>query len=153
MTREQRETIVDNIRDEYRPKVRRVTAKVERTRAAYERDQDRQKAEQLDTIVAVGSTVLGALFGRKNTRRRSSSRSRSSATAARNRSAKIRHDYEAAAKELDALRREVETKIKDLDFTIKPTKSNIDVGELTLTWAPFRVTETGAEPAWTQKLS
>lgn len=148
LTREQREAVVESIRERYRSKVEKVTDKVERTRRAVERDVDQKRAEELDTIISMGTEMLGSLFGRRSRSRRSTSRSRS--RTARNRSAKLRHDFEDAVQELEALRREVEAEINDLDFSIKPSKSNIDVRKVVLVWAPFVATDEGVSPAWRQ---
>jgi hypothetical protein len=130
ISREVREAVVAGIRAEYQPKVDRATEKIRNLRQQVEAELDRKRAEQMDAVIS----VVGALFGRKrrSSSRRSSSRSRSRQTAAH-----AQEDLDAAVAALDRLRRQIEKKIGDLDFELRPTKSNIDVREVSLVWVPY----------------
>lgn len=151
ISREKREEIVAKIREKYRPKVDRIMEKIRNLKQVVEKEADRQRAEQLDAIVSAGSSVLGALFGRRRGSRSSSRRSRSRRRSGSNqrRAEHAQEDLEAAVKKLDALRLTVETEINNLDFAVRPTKSNVDVQALSLVWAPFVESEDGTiEAAW-----
>jgi len=123
--REVREAAIAGIRAKYQARVDRATDKVRNLEQQLEAELDRQRTEQMDAVIS----VVGALFGRKRTRRRSSSRSRQGA-------AHTREDLDAAIAALERLRRKIETEINGLDFAVRPTKSNIDVSEVSLVWVP-----------------
>lgn len=149
--REQREAIVAKVREKYRAKVDRIMEKIRNLKQTVEKEADRKRAEQLDAIVSAGSSVLGALFGRRRSSRSSSrrSRSRTRSASSRRRAEHAQEDLEAAVRELDALRRTVETEINNLDFAVRPTKSNVDVEAMSLVWAPFaKGEEETFKPAW-----
>jgi hypothetical protein len=129
--REVREAIVARIRDEYQPKVDRAMEKVRDLEQRVEAELDNRRAAQLDTV----ASVVGALFGRK--------RSRSDARRVATSKSRIEQRYEGARRDLEKaigdlrkLSREVESRIAALDFEIRPTKSNIDVRQVTLVWEP-----------------
>ena len=121
----------------------------------------------LDSAVSFGSTVLGALFGRKLTSRTNVSKAstsvRSLGRAAEQRGdiARAKEDHEEAQRKLMELEKEFAEETKSLEaeydvenleleeLTVKPRKSDIGVQRVALAWTPWRVDSAGiAEPVY-----
>jgi len=115
----------------------------------------------------LGTTILGALFGRKKLSQ--STLGRASTTAGRaGRILKESKDIERAEenvdepkKQLDDLQRQLSEEAESAKMSIdplsenlealavRPNKKDISVTSMSLAWAPYRQTETGGiEPAW-----
>jgi hypothetical protein len=137
--REVREAIVARIRDEYQPKIDRAMDKVRTLEQRVEVELDNRRAAQLDTV----ASVVGALFGRKRSRS-AARRVATSKSRIDQRYEDAKRDLEKAIRDLQKLSREVEGRIKELDFEIRPTKSNIDVRQVTLVWEPHWRMDTDA---------
>ena len=63
--REARDAAVQKLRDRYAPKVARLTQRLQSAGDAVTREQQQASQQTTQTMVSVGATVLGALFGRK----------------------------------------------------------------------------------------
>src|SRR5690606_27288917 len=63
--RERRDADVEALRQRYAPKLQRVRDRVERARDHAEKQQADVGRQQVDAAVSFGSTVLGAIFGRR----------------------------------------------------------------------------------------
>jgi hypothetical protein len=142
--REVREAVVAKIRDEYQPKVDRAMEKVRNLEQRVDAELGNKRAAQLDTV----ASVVGALFGRKRSRS-TARRVATSKSRIDQRYDNAKDDLEKAIRDLRKLSREVEGRISELDFEIRPTKSNIDVRQVTLVWEPhWRLdANTSAAPA------
>ena len=64
-SRESRDAAVQKLRDSYASKVARLTQRVQTASDAVTREEQQATAQKTQTMVSVGATVLGALFGRK----------------------------------------------------------------------------------------
>lgn len=148
--RESRDEALAKLRDKAAPKVRKLQDRLERARDKVEREKDQYEASKVNTAVSVGSTVLGALFGRSVVGR--------ATTAARgaNRAAKERADVKRAEEDV----RDLEQELRDLEEEvaddlqrlrdqpvqappietrpIRPRKGDLTIEDLHLLWIPYR---------------
>ena len=118
--REERDETVQVIRRKYETKMRTAADKVNRAREAVARQKSQARSAQVQTAISVGTSVLGALFGKKasglghitraGTAARGATRAMKESSDVGTAEEKLA-DAEAAAAELEA---EVETKIAEI---------------------------------------
>jgi len=65
--REKRDLQVEKLRKRFTPKLARIQERIRKAEARVEREQDQYKQQKLQSAVSIGSTLLGALFGRRMT--------------------------------------------------------------------------------------
>jgi hypothetical protein len=165
--REQRDQMVEQIRQRYAPKVAVLQERIRRAQEAVERERAQANQQKLQTAISFGTTLLGAVLGRKAI---SASTLGRASTAARGvgRSIKEGRDVGTAEENVAALQQqladlnaeattaaeELQAKVDPLTETlenviIKPKKTNISVQLVALVWAPHWCDEGGnATPAW-----
>jgi hypothetical protein len=151
--REKRDGDIDELRQKYAPQTARLTAAITRAEAAVSREQGQRSAQMLQTAVSMGSTLLGALLGRKAISVSSIGRA---TTAARGvgRTMKEQEDVKRAEGSVDQLKAQLadlnsqlEAEIAALEtgpsptrtltpVTIKPTPARIAVDRVVLVWMP-----------------
>lgn len=78
LARERRDSELDRMRQRYAPKLERLEAQRRRAEARIDRERSQLEQQKYQTMVSVGSTVLGALFGRKITAARNVGRATTS---------------------------------------------------------------------------
>ena len=138
-----------------------------RARERLEREQAQANKSTWDATVALGSSVLGALFGRKALSKTNVTRAASAARAA-GRAAKEHGDIDSAGVSLEVLQRKyaaLDAKFREevgqLDaalrpealalerLPIRPRKADITVEQVVLAWTPWKVGAHGRpEPAY-----
>ncbi len=140
--REHRDALVDRIRDEYAPRIERLQERIRNLRQVSEREASAIRADRVDSMVSIGTSILGGLFGG---RRRVTTTSLNRAASAARRDSKSRQradeaeeDLATAEAELEQLTLEVEAKVRDLQLELRPTKSNITSPEVALVWVPTK---------------
>jgi hypothetical protein len=141
--------------------------KIRQARERLQREQAQANRTTWDATVALGNTVLGALFGRKALSKTNVGRAASAARAA-GRAAQERGDIGRAEETLDVLRRksmELEVEFQEevnriapplrpevvtLErLPIRPKKADITVEQVVLAWTPWKVRADGRpEPAY-----
>jgi len=148
--RENRDAAVEALRKKYAPKAAALQARLARAEAATQRQKEQASQARLQTVISVGSTILGALFGRKAL---TSATIGKAATAARGvgRSMKEGSDVTTAEQSVEQIRAqiadietELEAESAALAVTepavetveVKPLRSGISVRLLTLAWVP-----------------
>ncbi len=155
-SREERDQAIDKLRKSYATKVTTLEERIRKAEQAVRREKDQAKDASLQTAISMGSTVLGALFGRKVL---SASNIGKAATAARgisrqakqygdvNRSKETVEAYRAQLAELeeqlqdeiDAITTKLETKAEDITaYELRPLKRDCVVRALSLAWEPIR---------------
>ena len=154
LLREQRDARVQALSDQYAPKLATAQQAVARAQATQAREQSQLQQQKLQTVLAVGATVLGAFFGRKalsastinrvGSAARSAGRIGSEAADAERATLGV----EAAQQKLDALQQQLQQAVaaleQSLDATtvalrsasLAPRKSDILVGNVALVWLP-----------------
>jgi hypothetical protein len=126
-TREQRDAQVEQLRKKYAPKLQTLQDQIRRAEDKREREKDQLSSQRLQTAVSIGTTVLGALFGRKAISAGNVGRAASAVRTA-SRMGKEKDDIARAEESLEVLR----------IAQVVPRKSDIAVGEVALVWAPWR---------------
>ena len=165
--RERRDLEVAKLRKKYATKVRSAERMIGTARRAVDREQAQAGRARTDSYLSLGSSLLGALFGRKlmsattvrraATGMRSVGRARQQASdVGRAQQLLTEREDELAAVE-DELKAEVaaledELDPRNLKITAKrlaPRKSDIDVSPVAVLWRPWTVDASGiAEPGW-----
>jgi len=149
--RTSRDAAVAKVREKYSRKVDSLEGKLATARNRLDREQSQYDSQRLESAVSLGSTVLGALLGRRTV---TSSRA---ATAARQvgRAATQRDDVQRAERSIEELTeqlKQIEVELGEKldqvrsdravdaleieEFTLSPRKSEIGVELVALAWAP-----------------
>jgi hypothetical protein len=166
-SRETRDQMVERLRQKYAPKVAASQERLRRAEQTVDRESEQAKSQSLQTAISFGTTLLGALVGRKAV---SVSTLGRATTAARGvgRTLKESQDIgraketvEAARQQLEELNEQLraETDVIETRFdaasepiethSCKPKKANITVRLVALVWAPYASSANGgATPAW-----
>jgi hypothetical protein len=164
---EQRDIEIEKLRAKYATPVERLQERIRKAEQRVEVEREQAKAAQLSTAVSVGTSILGALFGRKlgssanATRAGSAMRSASRASQQKGDVSRAEENVEKLQAEFEQLQEELEEKIEQITaslsvdqleleaYEVKPRKSDITVDTCGLLWLPWRVTAEGAaEPGW-----
>ena len=151
--REKRDAAVEALRKKYGAKLATLKDREQRAVQKVEREKAQASEKTISSAVSVGSSLLGALFGRG---RRGSAVSKAS-TAARSvsRASKERADVanaeaeaESVREQIEALNAELETELTQLESefdpaaipiettAVKPRKADIAVDDMALVWVP-----------------
>ncbi len=151
--REERDVKVEKLRRKYAPKLRRLEEQITKAEQRVDVEEQQYKEKRLSTVVSIGTTVLGALFGRKL-----GSVSKAGTAARRaSRAAREKDDIGRAEERVELLRERLaslEANLQDdlaplqdeIDLealsiesiTVPPRKSDIEVETLELVWLPER---------------
>ena len=149
--REARDAEVEKLRARYAPKMQRLTAKVRSSQDSVAREQQQAQQQTLQSAVSIGSTLLGALMGRKAISMSTLGRA---TTAARGVSrsmkesqdiAKAQERVQGAQGELAELEAELVREVAEIEaaasaavpietLDIKPKRGGVDVRLLALVW-------------------
>jgi hypothetical protein len=154
--REKRDAAVADLRDRWRDKLLKLEDQVRRAEERREREQAQLSQQKMRTAVSVGSSILGALLGRKTISATNMRRVGSAASSA-SRWGRESQDVDRAEESIETLRqryadtqREAEAEVAKLEATLDASavalrqvevparKSDIAVGEVALVWAPWR---------------
>jgi hypothetical protein len=148
--RESRDAAVEKLRKKYAPKVAALQARLGRAEAAVAKQKEQASHARLQTAISVGSTLLGAILGRKTL---SSATLSKAATAARGVGRTIQEGSEATTAEENAevirkqiaeLETEVEAESAALAATeqeievveVKPARAGVSIRLIALGWIP-----------------
>ena len=165
--REHRDREVEKLRTRYASKIRTAERMIGTARRRVAREQEQADRAKKDSYLRLGSSLLGALFGRKlmsstNVRRASTGmRSIGRASDQANdvdqaeemvleREENLKAIEEELAAEIAALEDDLDPRNLELTAkTIAPRKSDIDVTSIAVLWRPWSVDPSGiAEPGW-----
>jgi hypothetical protein len=150
---EHRDLELEKLRKRFTPKLAGITDKIEKAEARVHREKSQYDHQKMQTAISFGSTLLGALFGRKLGSSRNVGRATTAARTA-SRAAREREDIARAKKEVGRLKerftrleQELEEKTESLrvlpspgdlnleEVSIRPRKSDIAVTEMALVWS------------------
>jgi hypothetical protein len=167
VAREQRDLLVEKLRQKYAPKLAVLADRIRRAEQAVQREAEQAKQAKLQTAISFGATLLGAFMGRKVA---SAANVGKATTAVRgvSRSMKESSDVARAGENVAALRQQqadleaqfqsetatLESKVDPLTepletVVIKPKKTNITVRLVALVWTPHWQSADGlARAAW-----
>jgi hypothetical protein len=151
--RESRDQAVEQMRQQYAPKLAALQERLRRAQAAQDREAGQAQSAKLQTAISFGATLLGAFMGRKAVSMSTVGRA---TTAARGvgRSMKEAEDVKRAGEtvaavqeQIDALDAELRERAATIEtamanapletLTVSPKKTGIAVQLVALTWVPF----------------
>jgi hypothetical protein len=154
--REQRDADVEALRKKWAPRLQTLQNAVQRAQKSLADQQAQASGQTLDTVVTVGTTLLGAFLGRKTLSVTNLNRART-ALRSGSRTVKERQDVGSAQQQLEAAKKQLadaEAEFQEetdklqasatpdalavVEFTIPPRKSDIAIGNLLLAWTPWR---------------
>lgn len=155
VAREERDAEITALRAKYDPKFEQMKTKLQAIDAKLAQERAESTAQQVDTVAAVGSALLGAIMGRSvvsatNVRRgasavRSAGRAKKQAgdvTRVEEQRAELHEKWAALQAEanakLAALQTRAPSSLEVARSQLAPRKTDIEVGTLTLVWLPFR---------------
>lgn len=160
-SREERDREVAKLRETYAKRAASLEEKIRRAEQSVEREKDQAKDAKVQTAISLGSTILGALLGRKavsasnigkvattargasRTLKQSGDVSRSEETVKtfREQLAEIENDLQA---EIDEISTRLEANAgATTPWEIRPLKRDCVVKTLALTWEPVRTDASG----------
>ena len=154
--RERRDAAVAELRRKWQPKLLQLQEQVRRAQEKREREQSQLSQHRMQTAVSIGSSILGALFGRKTISAANINRVGAAARSA-SRWEHESQDVSRAEESIEVLQqrladtsREVEAEVARLEgaydtatlalqrVEVPARKSDIAVGEVALVWMPWR---------------
>ena len=159
---EKRDTEVEKLRNSYASKLETLRGRIQRAEAELAEQKAQYSSKKMDTLMSFGSSILGAVLGRKLSKSRTSS-VKKLGYAARERGdvgrakeelrelEKQKKDLEAKVQdEVDALEKKLQIDaIKFETLTVTPRKTDIAVERLGVLWLPFVIDSSGiAEAAY-----
>jgi len=154
VARETRDRATDKLRQKYAPKIAALNERLRRAEQAVAREQEQARQQQLQTVVSVGATLLGAFLGRKTV---STSTLGRATTAARGVSRSIKESsdigraqetLQAVQSQLDELDAQFKAEVAALEaatdplnevletIEVRPKKADITVQTVALVWVP-----------------
>ncbi len=164
---ERRDLEIEKLRKKYTPKLTSIEERIRKARQRVEQQKQQVSQQTWTTALTVGTTVLGALFGRKLTSasnvNRAATSMRSASKIARDKGNvnRAEENVESLHKQLEALEAEftVETEQLSEHFTadalalkaipLSPRKADLAVDQVALVWTPWIVDAIGvATPAY-----
>ncbi len=164
--REERDAKTDKLRKRYAGKVVTLEGRILRAAQKVDREREQAKQQKFQSVISVGSTLLGALLGRKKV---SVTNLRRAGSAFRGvgRISKEKQDIEQAEEQLLELQQrledmnaELEREVEELEMRVeedldnlgtlalRPRRTDIDIRLMALAWVPFRQGDGGLEVAW-----
>ena len=158
---EERDRQVETVRQRYAPKYTSLRQRIRRAEAKIEKEKEQYRSKRLDSILSIGSSIMGALLGRKAV---SATNVRRASTSMRTfgRAASERGDIGRAKDQLSDLQQryqELETSFNEAidkvgakydvsqlvidEISLPPRKSDISISDYFVAWLPWQVDTTG----------
>ena len=166
--REKRDIAIEKLRSKYASKVGRLKERLRKAGQRVEVEKEQAKTAKMSAAVSWGSSILGAMFGRKigsaTNVRRAGSAVRSTSRAAQQASDidRAEENVDRLLQDLEELQQELEEKVEVINdelsvdalelepYEVKPRKSDISIDTCGLLWLPWSINADGiTEPAWT----
>ena len=153
--RELRDAVAQKLRAKYEPRIAALHERLRRAEAAREREGEQAKRAKFDTVISLGSTLLGAFLGRKAV---SASTLGKAATTVRSAGRamgqagdveRAQETVEAVQQQLQALEEQFRAEVEAASaaagpanesletIELRPTRTNINVRLVALVWLPF----------------
>jgi hypothetical protein len=165
--REQRDDMISKLKQKYQTKIDALDEKVRLAQQAVDREAQQKKQQEMQTVISVGSTLLGAFLGTKALGSGTVGRATTAARSAE-RIMKEGQDVDRAKEtvaahqqELDEIQKEFKAETDELaaktdpateqfdKISIRPAKKDIIVKLVGLAWLPYWQSADGkTTPAW-----
>jgi hypothetical protein len=158
---EERDAAIEKLRVKYAPKLAAATEQIRKAEQRVEREKEQSKQSTFSAAISIGTSLLGALIGRKMVSSanvtRAGTAARSAGRVAKERQeigqaedtveayqAKLKLLEEEFAAEAEKVKTAFSAESLELDATeVKPKKADIDVARVVLVWRPWRVAADG----------
>jgi hypothetical protein len=167
MVSERRDEETEKLRKRYSSKFTTIRDRIRRAEDKVEKEEADYKSSRMNSVLSVGTTLMGALLGRKSISVTNARRAQSSMRSF-GRSSKEKDDIGRAKDNLEELhikfenleaefkdeveRAEDKLSIENLEFeelTLAPRKGDLSVEQFAVVWLPWEVDESGiAEPVY-----
>jgi phage host-nuclease inhibitor protein Gam len=152
---------LEKIKKKYTPKLKRLQDRIATAEDKVAREEAQYGQQKMQTAISIGSTLLGAMLGRKMTSvtnvGRATTAMRGAGRAARERGdiARAQEDLRELQRELEKLEREFQDRLADLrtefenldpeteELNVAPRKPDISAELVKLVWTPWRVDANG----------
>jgi hypothetical protein len=153
--RERRDEAVERLRQKYAPKLAALAERARRSEQAVQREAEQARQSKIQTAISLGTTVLGAIFGRKTISAGTIGRATTAARGA-GRSYKESQDVAraqetvgAVKQQMDDLDAQMRAEVAELEVrfdpalvrletvSVRPKKSDVDPRPVALAWAPY----------------
>jgi len=152
---EARDAAAEKLRAKYAPKIAALQERLRRAEAAKQREADQAKRAKMDTVISLGSTLLGAFLGRKavslGTMGKAATTMRSAGRAMGQAGdvGRAQETVEAVQHQLQELEAQFQAEVSAATTAagpanetletveLRPTRTNINVRLLALVWLPF----------------
>ena len=156
--REHRDREVAKLRDKHAAKLQSLENRLRTASQRVEREQSQYSQRKLDTMISIGTSVLGAIFGGRSsaaTRAGSAARSAGRVFGEKGDVARAGETLESLTAERDELLKRIEQEAAELTASldpasialerlrIAPRKSDIAVGRIAIAWEPWRTAADG----------
>jgi hypothetical protein len=164
---ERRDEETEKLRKRYASKFTTLRDRIRRAEDKVEKEEEDYKASRMNSVLSVGTTLMGALLGRKtlsvtNARRAQSSmrsfgrssKEKSDISRAQDNLEELHIKYEDLETEFNEAVAKLEEKLSvdNLEFeelTLPPRKGDLSVEQFAVVWLPWEVDENGiAEPVY-----
>jgi len=151
--REHRDREVAKLRDKHAAKLQSIENRLRTASQRVEREQSQYSQRKLDTMISIGTSVLGAIFGGRSsaaTRAGSAARSAGRVFGEKGDVARAGETLESLTAERDELLRRIEQEAAELTASLDPArvalerlrvaprKSDIAIGRIAIAWEPWR---------------
>jgi len=164
--REQRDDMVDKLKQKYQAKINTLEERVRKAQQAVDREAEQQKQQQMQTVINVGATLLGAFMGkgigagtvgRAATTAKSAgrifkekddvNRARDSVATHQQTLQELEEEFKA---EMDELSARIDPATEELQrLSLRPAKKDISVKLVGLAWLPYwRAQDGTVSAAW-----
>ena len=159
--REQRDAQVEKLRQKYAPKIAAIQERIRKAEVKVEKEKSQANQQSMSAMLSIGTSILGAMFGRKLASSANVNRAATSVRAA-GRIARERQDISDAAEGAGALKEQLAALEADFraetekiqsglaadglaleEVVIQPKKSEISIGSVALVWTPTVVSPGG----------
>jgi len=163
--KEERDLAVEKLRTKYTPKLAALEERLRKAQQRLEKQKSQASSQTIQTAVSIGTSILGAMFGRKLTSatniNRAASTIRSATKIANERQdvAQANESVEAVQSQIDKLNEEFTaetTKIQDSyntdgvkleQVSVAPKKTDITIIKVALAWTPWIMKTDGTAEA------
>ena len=157
---ELRDEAVEKLRKKFGKKFDTIRSQIRRAEDRVDVEKEQYQQQKMASRISIGTTIMGALFGRRSTRNASttmrsfsrSSKEKNDIERAEGNLEELQYKYEDLEKELNDEVAEIEEKLSvdELEYeemTLPPRKSDLSVQEFGIVWLPLKVSSTGIAEA------
>jgi len=158
LLREARDVKIEKLRKKFAPKIAALESRIMKAEQRVEREKAQATQQGFQTALSIGSTILGALFGRKKASvSKATTALRGAGRVARERGdiGRAQESLEALQDQQQALEADFESQAAELEsteidptferVTIRPKKADISIQRFGVLWLPMKQTELGRE--------